>query len=185
MKINIVLKIFIIFFITFNVFAAKNNLTNTFITAKDFVALKFELFFSKNKNRIFNNIGFMVKYQSLRFEFNINENEDILVKLEAIMDKKKYKSKKYYPKKKDCNILRNKLFLNKHGYSFWKQERNYSFDEDDLREIIKREIFTIQNLSENQIDKIIDKTIIEIDIVHPRLEKGIRCKGNIAQVVLD
>ena len=83
------------------------------------------------------------------------------------------------------NVLRNKLFLNKHGYSFWKQERNYSFDEDDLREIVKKEIFTIQNLTENQIDKIIDKTNIEIDIVHPKPEKDIRCKGNIAQVILD
>ena len=171
--------------ITSKILATENNLSNTFITAKDFVALKYELFFSKNKKRIFNNIGLMVKYQSLSFKFKINENDQILLKLEAIMDQKKYKRKKYYPKNKDCNILRNKLFLNKHGYSFWKQERNYSFDEDDLREIIKREIFTIQNLSENQIDKIIDKTNIEIEIIHPKPEKNISCKGNITQVILD
>ncbi len=171
--------------ITSKISAVENNLSNTFITAKDFVALKYELFFSKNKKRIFNNIGTMVKYQSLSFKFKINENDQILLKLEAIMDQKKYKRKKYYPKNKDCNVLRNKLFLNKHGYSFWKQERNYSFDEDDLREIVKKEIFTIQNLTENQIDKIIDKTNIEIDIVHPKPEKDIKCKGNIAQVILE
>ena len=171
--------------ITSKISAAENNLSNTLITAKDFVALKYELFFSKNKKRIFNNIGTMVKYQSLIFKFKINENDQILLKLEAIMDQKKYTRKKYYPKNKDCNVLRNKLFLNKHGYSFWKQERNYSFDEDDLREIVKKEIFTIQNLKENQIDEIIDKTNIEIDIFHPNPEKHIRCKGNIAQVILD
>ena len=54
-----------------------------------------------------------------------------------------------------------------------------------MREILKREVFTIQNLTEDQIDKIIDKTNIEIEIIHPKPEKNISCKGNITQVILD
>ena len=185
MKVNIVIRIFLIFMITSKVFATNNDLFNTTITAKDFIVLKYELYFSKIKNRILNNIGFVVKYQYLSFNVNINQKDETLIKLEAIMDQKRYRKKKYYPKNVDCNILRNKLFLNRYGYSMLKRERNYSFDEDDLREAIKRNVFTIQNLTENQIDNIIDKTNIEIEIIHPKPEKNISCKGNITQVILD
>ena len=75
--------------------------------------------------------------------------------------------------------------MNKHGYSFWKQERNYSVSEESLKEVLKKEIFTLNNLRESKIDKIIDKTFIEVEIIHPKAEKNIICKGNFAQVILD
>ena len=48
MKVNIVIRIFLIFMITSKVFATNNNLFNTTITAKDFIALKYELYFSND-----------------------------------------------------------------------------------------------------------------------------------------
>ena len=176
---------FFIFFLTFNSNAEDKKLSNIFVTANDFLLLKFDLFYSKNKHRILNNLGFMIKYQYLGFRVNINENDEILIEMIGIMDKNKYKKKRYYPKNKDCNILRNKLFLNQQGYSFWKQERNYSVSEESLKEVLKKEIFTLNNLRESKIDKIIDKTFIEIEIIHPKAEKNIICKGNFAQVILD
>ena len=64
-------------------------------------------------------------------------------------------------------------------------KRNYSFNEEDLKDVLKKEILSLQNLSENKIDEIIKNTNIKIDIIHPKSNKSISCEGNIAQVVLD
>lgn len=180
---NILFLLYILFFT--NNSNANSNLSNTYITAREFIILKYDLFYSKYNHRILKDIGLMVKYQYLSFNLKMNDNDQFLINIVAVMDKQKYKKKRYYPKNKDCNIVRNKLFLNKYGYSFWKRKRNYSFDEEDLKDVLKKEILSLQNLSENKIEEIIKNTNIQIDIIHPKPNKSISCKGNIAQVVLD
>ena len=180
---NILFLLTILFFT--NISNANSNLSNTYITAREFIILKYDLFYSKYNHRILNNVGLMIKYQYLSFNLKMNEKDEFLINIVGVMDKQKYKKKRYFPKNKDCNIIRNKLFLNKYGYSFWKQKRNYSFDEEDLKDVLKKEILSLQNLSENKIDEIIKNTNIKIDIIHPKSNKSISCEGNIAQVVLD
>ena len=66
-----------------------------------------------------------VAYQRIDYDIKINDRDEIIIHLNAIMDKSRYSSKKYHPKLKDCNQVRNKILVNKYGYSFWRQTLNY------------------------------------------------------------
>ena len=60
-----------------------------------------------------------------------------------------------------------------------------AFDEDDLRDVILNQIYKSDNLSEKQSNQLIDQTTIEIEIIHPKIEKSIKCKGKITQLILN
>ena len=36
-----------------------------------------------------------------------------------------------------------------------------------------------------QLNQLIDQTTIEIEIIHPKIEKSIKCKGKITQLILN
>ena len=75
--------------------------------------------------------------------------------------------------------------MNKYGYTFWKRKQSYAFDEEDLRDVISNQIYKSDNLSEKQLNQLIDQTTIEIEIIHPKIEKSIKCKGKITQLILN
>ena len=187
MKYKFLLKLFFILIFSSNVFAQKIDLSNVNISVRDFILLKYDLFFLKNKQRLVSNqiINLMVDYQYVNFDSKVVDGNKFVLRITAVMSKKRYKQKKYYPKNSDCNIVRNKLFMNKYGYTFWKRKQSYAFDESDLRDIILNQIYKSDNLSEKQLNQLIDQTTIEIEIIHPKIEKSIKCKGKITQLILN
>ena len=100
------------------------------------------------------------------------------------MNQLRYKQKKYYPKLVDCNIVRNKIFYNKSGYTFFKRKINYTLNEDMMREILKKAIYNLENLDDELKKFLIDKTKIKVKIIHPNRNRNYSCSGNIADLEL-
>ena len=187
MKYKFLLKLFFVLIFSSSVFAQKIDLSNVNISVRDFILLKYDLFFLKNKQRLATNqvLRLMVDYQYVNFDLKVDDSNKFVLRITAVMNKKRYKQKRYYPKNSDCNIVRNKLFMNKYGYTFWKRKQSYAFDEEDLRDVILNQIYKSDNLSEKQSNQLIDQTTIEIEIIHPKIEKSIKCKGKITQLILN
>ena len=117
---------FIIILISFiNVNAKTDSLDAKFIPLKDFILLKFDIFIQKNIANLAMGGGITaIKYQSINYDLNIDKKSNILISINAVMHKKRYTQRKYYPKLKDCNQVRNKIFVNKYGYSAFRQNFN-------------------------------------------------------------
>ena len=175
------------FFLLTNNLIADNPLEKKIISAKSFIEMKFDLFFAKNKNRTYANktIPTMIVYQSIDVKSKFNDKEELIIKVKAIMDKGRYKKKKYFPKNSDCNSLRNKWLTGLTGYSFFTHKRNYKVGEVDLERVLKDEIYDIDELTDNEVDELIEKTKIEIEIKHPNQSKSISCSGKLTQITLD
>ena len=187
MKYKFFFKLFFVLIFSSSVFAQKIDLSNVNISVRDFILLKYDLFFLKNKQRLVTGqvLRLMIDYQYVSFDLKVDDSNKFVLRITAVMNKKRYKQKRYYPKNSDCNIVRNKLFMNKYGYTFWKRKQSYAFDEDDLRDVILNQIYKSDNLSEKQLNQLIDQTTIEIEIIHPKIEKSIQCKGKITQLILN
>ena len=187
MKIRLLLSLIFFFIFTTNIYSQKIDLSKINISVKDFILLKYDLFFLKNKYRLATNqtLRLMVDYQSMNFNLIVDDQNVFKLKIIAVMNKSRYQKKRYYPKNTDCNIVRNKLFLDKYGYTFWKRKPSYAFDEEDLQNVLINEIYGSENLSEKIMKELIDQTMIEIDIIHPRIDKSIKCSGKITQVILN
>ena len=178
-------SIFLIFFFIPNTKA--NNLNNINPTIKDMILMKYEIFFLKNQSRVTSSkrAGLMVRYQSINYNVNIDSENNTIIKINAIMDKNRYlKKKKYKPKITDCNIIRNKIVANKFGYNPFTLKPNYSITEEILLENIKNNIFNFQNLNEDQIETLINKSIIKINIIHPISKFNKSCSGNFSDAQL-
>ena len=161
------------------------NLENKFIPLKDFIILKYDLFLKDNLSSIFQGGGmFGIMYQEIKYDVKINQDNIIELSIRGIMDKKRYTNKRYYPKLSDCNIIRNKVFVKKYGYSFLKQSLNYSVNEESLSSIISDKILNISSLDKDLKKLIIENTIIKIEIIHPKNEKNISCSGKIISAEL-
>ena len=165
--------------------AQEINLDNKFIPLKDFIILKYNLFLKDNLSSVFEGGGmFGIMYQEIKYDVKINQNNIIELSIRGIMDKKRYTTKRYYPKLSDCNVIRNKVFVKKYGYSFLKQSLNYSVNEDNLTEVIKDKILNISTLDDNLKKRIIDNTVIKIEIIHPKDDKNISCSGKLISAEL-
>jgi hypothetical protein len=184
MKISHILAIIIFFFIKVN--ANEINLDNKFLPLKDFLILKFDLFFKENVSRVFAGGGLTnVSYQKIDYNIKIDENNKIDIVLDAVMDKERYKSKKYYPKIKDCNQIRNMILVNKKGYSFFKQEFNNLVNTENLSKSINESVLNISSLDDNLKGQILEKTLIKINIIHPKLNKNKSCGGKLIDSILE
>ena len=86
---------------------------------------------------------------------------------------------------RDCNILRNRIFVNKYGYGmlFSKKPTNYF----TKNYITNNAIFLLKNTELNNEEKkeIIKKSIINIEVDHPVANQNIKCKGALNQVPLN
>tara|TARA_B100001121_G_C18665385_1_gene611049 strand:+ start:1113 stop:1685 length:573 start_codon:yes stop_codon:yes gene_type:complete len=184
MKIKIFTFIFYSIFIL-NVNANEINLKDKFLPLKDFIILKYDLFIQKNLNNIFKGSGVSaVAYQNLRYDININSSNVILISFNATMDKKRYSAKKYYPKLKDCNQIRNKIFTNKYGYSLFSQKLNNLVNDELLFNTISEKILNISTLNDSLKKKIIENTKIKINIFHPNNSKNLSCSGKLIDTEL-
>ena len=161
------------------------NLTGKFIPMKDFILLKFDLFLNNNLDNLTPGSGLThVAYQSIKYNVSIDNKNEIKININALMDKNRYKSKKYYPKLSDCNQIRNKIFLNKSGYSFFTQTLNNYVNEENLSVTINEKILNISSLDSRLKNQILEKTIINIKIFHPKSEKNITCSGKLVNTEL-
>ena len=172
--------IILIFLISFSKVKADDlNLQKKFIPLKDFIILKYELFFKENANNIFQGGGmFGVSYQSVIYDIKINDNNSIDISINAIMDKERYRSKNYYPKLRDCNQV-NKIFMNKYGYSFLTQKFNNLVNEESLTNKLKNKVLNISSLDDKMKDNLLNKTNIKIKVLHPNQEKSLTCSGKL------
>ena len=187
MKIKkIVYIVFFTFILNLNSILAKEiDLSGKFIPLKDFILLKFDLFLNNNLNNLTSGAGIThVAYQSIKYDVSIDNENKISIKINALMDKNRYKSKKYYPKLSDCNQVRNKIFLNKSGYSFFKQTRNNYVSEENLALVVNDEILNISLLNKKLKNQILESTMINVKIIHPKSEKNIACSGKLTSIEL-
>ena len=173
---------FFVFFllISNSCFANSIQLERKSISLKDFIILKTELFMNENIKNVFLGGGvFLVAYQNIHYKVNIDENDKISIFVDAVMDKKRYRSKKYYPKLKDCSQVRNKIFMNKYGYSFLRQRFNNLVNEENLEDALNQGIFNISSLDKEIKKKLIKNMEININVIHPKSEKSLSCGGKI------
>ena len=183
---KIVLFSILVFFSSIQ-YTQANNLRDVKPTIKDLILMKYEIFFLKNQSRVINSrkVGLMVRYQSINYEIKIDDDSNTKVIINSIMDKNRYlKKKKYKPKITDCNIVRNKIVTDKLGYNPLTLKQNYSVTEDILFEYIKNNIFNFQNLKEDEIERLIDKTSVIVNIIHPISKFNLTCSGKLSDAQL-
>jgi len=167
-----------------SVLAEFNKIKKVDITTMDFLLTRFDNFFIKNQHKILGNNPLAVRYESINYNVIYEVEKSIQIFLEAKMDRYRYKSKKYFPKLVDCNIIRNRIFFNKFGYSGITRKINYSLSESGMREVIKKTIYNLENLNEPLKNFLIDKTKINVEIIHPIKTKNISCSGNLTDIEL-
>ena len=172
---------FLVFLLISNsCFARSIGLEQKSISLRDFIILKAELFMNENIKNVFLGGGvFSVAYQNMRYKINIDENDKISIFVDAVMDKKRYRSKKYYPKLRDCSQVRNKIFMNKYGYSFLRQRFNNLVNEENLENALNQGIFNISSLDKDTKKRLIENMEININVIHPKSEKSLSCGGKI------
>tara|TARA_B100001540_G_scaffold29648_1_gene25572 strand:+ start:208 stop:777 length:570 start_codon:yes stop_codon:yes gene_type:complete len=182
-----ILFFFSIVFCTFSIplNADFKKLDDVQISPIDFLMVKFDNFFIKNKNKIIDSNPFSVSYQEVNYYVVYEKNEHFQIFIEAVMDKHRYtKVKKYYPKNADCNVVRNRIFFNKFGYSIFRRKKNNALNEDMMREILIGNIFNLEYLNDDMKDFLIQNTKIKVQITHPEKGRFITCSGNIIDVEL-
>ena len=180
--------IIIIFFTVSSSVKSEINLLERKVSAVDLILLKYEIFLTKNFNRLYKGGGIpqtMIIYQYIDSTVKYNEENGFFVNINAYMDKVRYtKKKKYSPKISDCNAIRNKIFLNKVGYNLLTQKKNNFVSESELTSTISSRILNLSGLSVKDKERIINDTQIEIEIIHPNKFHSIKCRGRINQVEL-
>mgnify|MGYP001364507146 CR=1 FL=1 len=183
----ILISILSIFF--FNIVQSKDNLGDISISAKDFIILKYELFLNKNLKRLYNGGGLqnpIVAYEFIDYQVKFDDKNNFSININAYMNKFRYsKQKKYIPKISDCNVVRNKILVNKMGYDFLSFKKNKSFNEEDLNNSLIDGVFNFPGLDENLIKKTINNTSISINLIHPVRKHSFKCKGKINQISLN
>ena len=180
--------IFIIFFTFSSSVKSEIKLLDIKVSAVDLILLKYEIFLTKNFNRLYKGGGIpqtMIIYQYIDSTVKYNEENGFSVNINAYMDKVRYtKKKKYSPKISDCNAIRNKIFLNKVGYNLLTQKKNNFVSESELTSTISSRILNLSGLSVKDKERIINDTQIEIEIIHPNKFHSIKCRGRINQIEL-
>ena len=181
-KIKKIIFVFLLsFFINLNFLNSNEvNLNEKYILLKDFIVLKYELFLVENMPNLQKGSGLThVAYQNISYEVDINKDNKITIILNAIMNKKRYTTKKYKPKLSDCNQIRNKIFTNKYGYSLFKRSLNNMVNSESLSSSINENVLNISSLNDKARNEIINSTYIYVNILHPKKINNISCKGKL------
>tara|TARA_B100000029_G_scaffold328548_1_gene320877 strand:- start:34 stop:615 length:582 start_codon:yes stop_codon:yes gene_type:complete len=184
---NFFLFLIILIFFQTQAFASNfEKIEKSKVSIIDLVIFKIETFMIKNKQRMFVQDPFKILYQEIGINVKYVAKDKIHISVLGIMDKIRYKkTKKYKPNIKDCNVIRNKIFYNKYGYSPIRRTKTLELDENYMKEILKEYVFNLNSLDENQIDFLIDNTYIEILISHPLPKYNISCIGRLTAFELE
>jgi len=166
------------------VFSASSSDLEKIISKKvsylDFILLKLERKIDNNTTRLVTESIFVsrLQYEKIISKVIYFKKEDkIKIDMIAILNKKRYKDKKYKPKVIDCNIFKNIIMYNKYGYNIFTQKKNNYLTEDMKDKILNDEFFNNLSLSKETIKKLIKNINFHINIVHPKDDKSIKCYG--------
>ena len=176
----------LIFFQTQTCASSFKEIENSKISIIDLVIFKIETFMIKNKQRMFVQDPFKILYEEIGINVNYVDNEKIHISVLGVMNKVRYKkTKKYKPNIKDCNVVRNKIFYNKYGYSPIRRKKTLDLDENYMKKFLAENVFNLNSLDKKKIDFLIDNTHIEILIVHPLPKYNISCIGKLTAFELE
>ena len=148
----------------------------------DFVLLKLE-------NRLIQRHGLLgtqfialrIQYESVGSQVDFSEEENkIFISIIGVMDKKRYKEKKYKPKISDCNIIRNILLYGKYGYNMVFQKRNIFLTNTDMEEIFISRFLNNLTLSDKEKEFILENTYAKVQIIDPIRGNDFSCGCKIA-----
>ena len=114
----------------------------------------------------------------------MDKEDIIIIELDAIMNEGRYTSKKYYPKLKDCNQVRNKIVENKYGYSFFSQNFNNLVNSETLSNSISEQVLNISSLDSNIKKQVLENTKIKINVIHPNQKYSLSCGGKLIDTEL-
>ena len=178
--------IIFIFFQTQTFASSFEKIEKSKVSILDLVIFKIETFMIKNKQRMFVQDPFKILYEEIGINVQYIDGEKIHISVLGVMDKIRYKkTKKYKPNIKDCNVLRNKIFYNKYGYSPIRRKKTLELDEHYMKEILIEYVFNLNSLEEKQMDFLIDNTYIEILISHPLPKYNVSCIGRLTAFELE
>tara|TARA_B100000963_G_C22628495_1_gene673641 strand:- start:1278 stop:1841 length:564 start_codon:yes stop_codon:yes gene_type:complete len=184
MKFSIILLILALLKFSF-LSSNETNLDNKFVSVKDFLVLKFDFFFQNNSSNLFKGGGLTgIAYQNLKYKIKIDNKNNIVIELDAVMNEQRYTSKTYYPKIKDCNQVRNKIVENKYGYSFFSQNFNNLVNNETLSNSINEQVLNISSLDSNVKKQVLENTEIKINIIHPKQKHSFSCGGKLIDTEL-
>tara|TARA_B100000963_G_scaffold337415_1_gene333400 strand:+ start:2138 stop:2698 length:561 start_codon:yes stop_codon:yes gene_type:complete len=184
---KVILVIFFSLFFTEIKANVIKNLKSTPVTKFDFLIKNYSdainLQIAKYMNEIDN---FRVKLEQVKIDFNFDEDTQLFViNLYARTDQNRYSQKKIRISKRDCNIIRNKIFVNKYGYGMLLSNKPTNYFTKDY--ITNNAIFLLKNtdLNEEEKKEIIKKSVINIELDHPAANQKIKCNGALNQVPLN
>ena len=176
----------LIFFQTQTCASSFKEIENSKISIIDLVIFKIETFMIKNKQRMFVQDPFKILYEEIGINVKYVEGQKIHISVLGIMNKARYKKvKKYKPNIKDCNVMRNKIFYNKYGYSPIRRKKTLELDENYMKIILKEHVFNLNSLDEKKVEFLIDNSYIEILIAHPLPRYNISCMGKLTDFELE
>ena len=177
--------IILIFFQTQTCASSFKEITKSKVSIIDLVIFKIETFMIKNKQRMFVQDPFKILYQEIGLNVQYINGEKIHISVLGVMDKVRYKKKRYTPNIKDCNVMRNKIFYNKYGYSPIRRKKTLDLDEHYMKKFLEENVFNLNSLNQKQIDFLIDNTYIEILVSHPLPKNNISCIGKLTAFELE
>jgi hypothetical protein len=177
--------IILIFFQTQTCASSFKEITKSKVSVIDLVIFKIETFMIKNKQRMFVQDPFKILYQEIGLNVQYIDGEKIHISVLGVMDKVRYKKKRYTPNIKDCNVMRNKMFYNKYGYSPIRRKKTLDLDEHYMKKFLEENVFNLNSLNQKQIDFLIDNTYIEILVSHPLPKYNISCIGKLTAFELE
>lgn len=184
---KIIFVIFISLIITQTKASVIKNLKSTPVTKFDFLLKDYRDAINLQIVRYMNETdNFRVRLDQLKMNFTFDEEMQLfIINLYARADQRRYSEKKIKIRNRDCNIIRNRIFVNKYGYGmlFSKKPTNYF----TKNYITNNAIFLLKNTDLNNEEKkeIIKKSIINIELDHPIANQKIKCKGALNQVPLN
>ena len=126
-----------------------------------------------------------VQYSNIGIQIDFDDKkEQIFINIYAIMDKYRYTKKRYEQKLSDCNQVRNLIFYQRHGYKFFTQKRDPSLSEGVMEDIFKEVFFKNINFNEEEINFLLDKTFVNVTILHPVMKRELSCYGKVNEYEL-
>ena len=130
-------------------------------------------------------VAIRIQYQSIGslVKFNKDKNK-IIIDIVGVMDQRRYKKKNYKPKLSDCNIIRNLIFFNQHGYGFF-QKRNKYLTTDDMEQYFINNFLNNMYLNEKEVQELINNINVNVEIISPNKNHNFFCSGNIVQDELE
>ena len=177
--------IILIFFQTQICASSFKEITKSKVSIIDLVIFKIETFMIKNKQRMFVQDPFKILYQEIGLNVQYIDGEKIHISVLGVMDKARYKKKRYTPNIKDCNVMRNKIFYNKYGYSPIRRKKTLDLDENYMKKFLEENVFNLNSLDQKKIDFLIDNTYIEILVSHPLPKYNVSCMGKLTAFELE